>query len=95
MKENGIFVLNTQYGAEQIGGKLPKEMVHALIEKNARLYLIDAGKLAHGLGLGNRSARFGIVTVAAAISAIVIIIAVIVVAAAPAFLVWLKGFIGG
>ena len=54
LKENGIFVLNTQYGAEQIGGKLPKEMVHALIEKNARLYLIDAGKLAHGLGLGNR-----------------------------------------
>lgn len=33
LKENGIFVLNTQYGAEQIGGKLPKEMVHALIEK--------------------------------------------------------------
>ena len=29
-------------------------MVHALIEKNARLYLIDAGKLAHSLGLGNR-----------------------------------------
>lgn len=27
---------------------------HALIEKNARLYLIDAGKLAHSLGLGNR-----------------------------------------
>lgn len=54
LKENGIFVLNTQYGAEQIGGKLPKEMVHALIEKNARLYLIDAGKLAHSLGLGNR-----------------------------------------
>ena len=38
----------------RLAEKLPKEMVHALIEKNARLYLIDAGKLAHSLGLGNR-----------------------------------------
>jgi len=53
-KENGIFVLNTNWNAEELTAHLPKRMKQTIAKKNLQFYTIDATKIASDLGLKNR-----------------------------------------
>jgi pyruvate-ferredoxin/flavodoxin oxidoreductase len=54
LKRGGTFLLNSPYSADDIWDHLPAEVQKALIEKQAKLYIIDAYSLAKSLGLGGR-----------------------------------------
>ncbi|HCH50666.1 MAG TPA: pyruvate:ferredoxin (flavodoxin) oxidoreductase [Proteus sp.] len=54
LKVGGILLLNTPYSAELIWAKLPQEVQALLIEKQARLYTINAYKIARESQLGAR-----------------------------------------
>ncbi|MEH8110770.1 pyruvate:ferredoxin (flavodoxin) oxidoreductase [Aeromonas veronii] len=54
LKTGGIFLLNTPYSEAEIWQRLPSEVQHALREKEARLYIINAAKIARDCQLGNR-----------------------------------------
>ncbi|MEJ2551000.1 MAG: pyruvate:ferredoxin (flavodoxin) oxidoreductase [Anaerolineales bacterium] len=54
LKPGGIFLLNSQYPAGEVWDQLPQEVQQALIDKQAKFYLIDAYSLADSLGLGAR-----------------------------------------
>ncbi|HDX8373426.1 TPA: 2-oxoacid:acceptor oxidoreductase family protein, partial [Aeromonas dhakensis] len=54
LKAGGIFLLNSPYGAAEVWGRLPLEVQHALREKGARLYTINAAKIARDCQLGQR-----------------------------------------
>ena len=50
----GVFLLNSPFGAEEVWNHLPRRMQEQLIAKKARLYVIDAYKLARETGMGSR-----------------------------------------
>ena len=52
--KKGIFLLNTPFGPDEIWDKLPKEVQQQLIEKEAKLFVIDAQKVAENSGMGRR-----------------------------------------
>ena len=54
LKQGGVFVLNCPWTAEELDEQLPAEMKRALAAKKAKLYTIDAIKLAHEAGMGGR-----------------------------------------
>jgi pyruvate-ferredoxin/flavodoxin oxidoreductase len=54
LKPGGTFLLNSPYPAEEVWDHLPFEVQQALIEKEAKFYVIDAYSLAKSLGLGGR-----------------------------------------
>lgn len=54
LNQNGIFLLNCNWNAEDLDNKLPADIKRTLASKNAKLYIIDAIKIAKGLGLGGR-----------------------------------------
>ncbi len=54
LKQGGTFLLNSPYSATEVWNHLPVEVQQALIEKQARFYVIDALGLAKSLGLGGR-----------------------------------------
>lgn len=54
LKENGIFLINTPYDEKTIWHRLPKEVQVGLIKKQAKLYIINAAKIARETGLGAR-----------------------------------------
>ncbi|WP_324015255.1 pyruvate:ferredoxin (flavodoxin) oxidoreductase [Aeromonas hydrophila] len=54
LRPDGIFLLNSPYDAGQIWQRLPQEVQQALIQKRARLYTINAAKIARECQLGNR-----------------------------------------
>jgi len=54
LKPNGIFLLNSPYDAEQLWQRLPQEVQQVLREKRARLYTINAARIARECQLGNR-----------------------------------------
>jgi pyruvate-ferredoxin/flavodoxin oxidoreductase len=54
LKPGGTFLLNSPYSAEEVWDYLPYEVQEALIEKQAKFYVIDAYSLAKSLGLGAR-----------------------------------------
>ena len=54
LKPGGTFLLNSPYGADEVWDHLPREVQEALIEKQARFFVIDALGLAKSLGLGVR-----------------------------------------
>ena len=54
LSRGGTFLLNSPYPADQVWEKLPYEVQRDLIEKKAKLYVIDAYSLAKSLGLGGR-----------------------------------------
>ncbi len=53
-KAGGIFLLNTPYSEAEIWQRLPSEVQHALREKEARFYIINAARIARDCQLGNR-----------------------------------------
>jgi pyruvate-ferredoxin/flavodoxin oxidoreductase len=50
----GTFLLNSPYGPEAVWDQLPEAMQRQLVEKRARLYVIDATKVARECGMGGR-----------------------------------------
>jgi pyruvate-ferredoxin/flavodoxin oxidoreductase len=54
LKLGGTFLLNSPYPADEVWDMLPSEVQEALIEKQAKFYIIDAYSLANSLGLGSR-----------------------------------------
>jgi pyruvate-ferredoxin/flavodoxin oxidoreductase len=50
----GTFLLNTQYGAEEVWDKMPRPVQEALIKKKLKFYVIDALTVAKGTGMGAR-----------------------------------------
>ena len=55
IRENGTFLLNSIWDAEQTIAKLPNKVKKILASKNINLYIINATKLAHDIGLKNRT----------------------------------------
>ena len=56
LKEGGKFLLNCEWNtAEELSKNLPVEMKKLLAKKNAKLYVIDAIKIAQEIGLGGRT----------------------------------------
>ena len=55
LKENGTFLYNTPYNAEEVKNHLPDEIKKYLAEKHITMYIIDATKIAEEIGLGNRT----------------------------------------
>ncbi len=54
LKKGGTFLLNSPYSADEVWDQMPIEVQKALIEKQARFYVIDALGIAKSLGLGGR-----------------------------------------
>ncbi len=54
LKPNGCVLLNSIYSAEEISKHLPKAFKEKVQKLNAKLYTIDAYKVAGAAGLGNR-----------------------------------------
>ncbi len=54
LKKGGTFLLNSPYGPDEVWDHLPRDVQQALIEKQAKFYVIDALGIAHSLGLGGR-----------------------------------------
>ncbi len=55
LKEGGIYLLNCPWSAEELEERLPGKLKRDLAKKHAQFYIIDAAKLARGIGLGNRT----------------------------------------
>ncbi len=53
IKQNGIFLINSHYDIETLDKKMPDKMKHDIIDKNLKVYTIDANKIAreHNLGV--------------------------------------------
>lgn len=54
LKQGGIVLLNTVLSENELNEKLPIFFKQDLIKKQAKLYIIDAQKIATELGLGNK-----------------------------------------
>jgi pyruvate-ferredoxin/flavodoxin oxidoreductase len=54
LKPGGTFLLNSPYTADEVWDHMPKVVQEALIEKQAKFYVIDALDIAKALGLGVR-----------------------------------------
>lgn len=54
LKKEGTLLLNSPYAPEELWDKLPKLVQEHLIRKEAKLYTIDAYKVAHASGMGQR-----------------------------------------
>jgi pyruvate-ferredoxin/flavodoxin oxidoreductase len=50
----GVFLLNSPFGKDEIWENLPREVQSQLIAKKAKLYAIDAYKVARDAGMGSR-----------------------------------------
>jgi len=54
LHKGGTFLVNTPYGKDEIWEKLPREFQSQLIEKEAKLFIIDAQDVAEKSGMGRR-----------------------------------------
>lgn len=54
LKKGGVFLLNSQYSKDEVWNKLPALVQKEIREKDAKLYVVDAVKIAQELGLGSR-----------------------------------------
>ena len=54
LKQGGTFLLNCPWTAEELDAQLPATMKQLLAKKEAKLYTIDAIKLARQVGMGGR-----------------------------------------
>ena len=55
LKDNGIFLLNCPWSEKELDEHLPGKLKRDLYKKKARLYIIDANKIANNIGLGKRT----------------------------------------
>jgi pyruvate-ferredoxin/flavodoxin oxidoreductase len=49
------FLVNSPYGPDEIWDHLPKEVQQDIIEKELKVYCIDATQVAHETGMGRRT----------------------------------------
>lgn len=54
IKQNGTLLLNTHYSKDEIWNQLPKVVQQTIIDKNVKLYIIDAYKVADDTKMGSR-----------------------------------------
>ena len=54
IKDGGVFLLNSQWSAEEMNEKLPAAMKQQIAKKHLKFYNIDAIKIAKEIGLGGR-----------------------------------------
>jgi len=54
LRKGGTFLLNTIEDENTVEGILPNNVKKQLAERNAKMYIINAVKLAHDIGLGGR-----------------------------------------
>jgi len=54
LKENGTLLLNTHFSEKEVWQRLPKIVQEKILEKQAKLYIIDAYEIAKQVGLGGR-----------------------------------------
>ena len=54
LKEGGVFLLNSEYSADEVFGHLTREMQETIIDKKIKFYNINALKIAEAVGLGSR-----------------------------------------
>lgn len=55
LKQNGTFLLNCAWSKEELADHIPAKMKRDLAQKNAKMYIINATKIAREIGLGNRT----------------------------------------
>ncbi len=55
LKENGTFLLNCDFTPADIEARLPAQVKRDLARKHARLFIIDASRIAREMGLGNHT----------------------------------------
>jgi pyruvate-ferredoxin/flavodoxin oxidoreductase len=51
----GVFLVNSPFGKDEVWEHLPREVQSQLLSKKARLYTIDAYKVAQDAGMGSRT----------------------------------------
>ena len=54
LQEGGTFLLNSQYGPDEVWDHLPVQVQEDLINKKAKFYVIDAAKVGIATGMGSR-----------------------------------------
>jgi pyruvate-ferredoxin/flavodoxin oxidoreductase len=54
IEEGGTFLLNIQYGPDEVWEHLPTKVQRQIIDKKLKLYVVDAYKVAHDTGMGLR-----------------------------------------
>jgi pyruvate-ferredoxin/flavodoxin oxidoreductase len=54
LHENGVFLLNSPYNADEVWDHLPREVQQQITDKKAKFYVIDANSIAKSVGLGGR-----------------------------------------
>lgn len=54
LNKNGILILNTDYDDETLNEKMPCEMKEDILNKQIKVYSIDANKIARECGLGGK-----------------------------------------
>ena len=55
LKDGGTFLLNTTFSKEEIAHHMPNRMKAQLAKKHAKLYIINATKIAQEIGMGRRT----------------------------------------
>lgn len=53
-EENGVFLLNSPFGKDEVWEQLPRPIQQAILDKKLRFYVIDALGVARDAGMGNR-----------------------------------------
>jgi pyruvate-ferredoxin/flavodoxin oxidoreductase len=54
LKRGGVLLINAPYASSEVWDRLPREVQQQIIDKQARLYSIDANSIAKSVGLGGR-----------------------------------------
>ena len=54
IKEGGVFLLNTPFDKKTLWRKIPKEVQKEILDKNLRVFAIDAHKVSKESGMGHR-----------------------------------------
>jgi len=54
LKPGGVLLINAPYASDEVWDRLPREVQQQIIDKQARLYNIDANSIARSVGLGGR-----------------------------------------
>lgn len=55
LKKGGTFLLNTSFTKEELIARMPNKFKKQLAERKARLFIINANKLAEEIGMGRRT----------------------------------------
>ena len=55
LKPNGTFLLNCEWGLDELEANVPAEIRKYIADNNINFYIIDANKCSQEIGLGNRS----------------------------------------